>query len=585
MNKLLLVMGAAALGVGSLCAAEPQVQAALWLNSISPNGKWAASQYMYSVHIVNLETGKIYDYVPEGAGQFGLGMGNCISNDGIVLGARYDGDISYWQNGEWKDIPTNDAISVYPGGITPDGKRICGYYNPGTQIDKDREDNIMQIPVIWNQKEDGTYSEPIGLPYPEKDWTGRLPQYITLNYISADGNTIVGNVQDYAGFTATPIVYTVNDKGEWSYTMPLDKYYNPNHIEMTPFPESPKQPQLTDFMTEEERAYYEDICASYEGDWESGPLNPENYGDFMTAEELAKYNEAFEKYKEELAAFDEEWNKANTDLWDAISQSTYIDFNSVLLNHAGTVLAATKSVEDPEHTDMWGRPLSIAIPLVIDVKTGELTKLDKLSGLIPNQVLDNGILVLSYGIYDLANCGQLLLPGQEETVSAYDYIAAKDAELGKWMKENMTHEFEEIAVDEEGNFQFDDEGMPIYVKREAMATGLFTFDEEMQVALSCVQNGWSTEESDPYVYSYIMKGDLAGIKDVSTDGAGFGVRAMRGGIIAVQGNANVAVYDMSGRCVFNGRAANATINTGLASGIYTVRATDGKAVKTYKVAL
>ena len=136
------------------------------------------------------------------------------------------GTAAYVKGGEWHLLPV-----PYPEhtnlahGITPDGKVICGVVgNDDVSLDAT---NIMSLPAVWYLQDDGTYGEPVVLPHPEKDFTGRVPQYVSAISISDDGKTVVGQVRDYRGSMEEPIVYTCNDKGEWSYTLICPELINP----------------------------------------------------------------------------------------------------------------------------------------------------------------------------------------------------------------------------------------------------------------------------------------------------------------------------------------------------------------------
>ena len=223
MKKILLLSAVAALGTAGANALEPQVFENVTINMLSPDGNMGVSSMYGTVTIFDFANNKTYEYGSGEGGVFSdgfgddtssitynVGNGNCISSTGIVVGGLGDDVAAYWENGEWKMLPTGDVTGVYSAhGVSADGGVICGIVPSRTTGE------TTTLPAVWTRKADGTYNDYVILPHPEKDFTGRDPQYITAVAISADGKTVAGQVLDYRGGMPQPIIYRLNDKNEW----------------------------------------------------------------------------------------------------------------------------------------------------------------------------------------------------------------------------------------------------------------------------------------------------------------------------------------------------------------------------------
>ena len=112
MKKILLLAGISAIGASSFAAgvAEPLRFDDTFFQNVSANGKYAVSCLSDSrVDIFNLETGKQYTYTysEESPSAYYIGIGQCLSNNGILVGGTSSEIAEYWKDGEWHllDVP------------------------------------------------------------------------------------------------------------------------------------------------------------------------------------------------------------------------------------------------------------------------------------------------------------------------------------------------------------------------------------------------------------------------------------------------------------------------------------------------
>ena len=177
-------------------------QSVNYFTSLSDNGLWATvggtdpentTIYAYP-YLCNAQTGELIELWE---GNNVVGIANDVTNDGkIVVGvynngpAYYDVDQKKWIQLEGKGIPTC---------ITPDGKRIAGYYMGGDDGSGQGQSN--EYPVVWDL-EDGKYvfhevSGKNGLyaeTFPNRDKNNNLTQMFRIENMSADGKILAGAI-------------------------------------------------------------------------------------------------------------------------------------------------------------------------------------------------------------------------------------------------------------------------------------------------------------------------------------------------------------------------------------------------------
>lgn len=343
--KKILLLSATAMMASAAFAVEPQIYDELYSVGISPDGKTMVSATETTFTIVNLETGQKTEFEGNGTvDSYSLGQGNAFSSAGVIVGSGIDGRAAYYQEGEWVDLNTpHPEFTSCADGITADGTRICG--NVGmAKMSIDDIPTPMQVPAVWDLKSDGTYGDAVVLPYPEKDFSGRVPTYVTAMAISDDGKTVVGQVYDYSGGYISLIFYTLGDDNQWSYNTEFNRLVNPDNVTFPEDPgECPTGPDANDYLTEEQRAayqaavdvYYEEIAAgNYDAQY------PE-MTDFMSPEQKAAYEAALAAYQ----VAQEEWQAKFTAYYTVFEQATVnaksIVFNNVKLTPDGKTAVST----------------------------------------------------------------------------------------------------------------------------------------------------------------------------------------------------------------------------------------------------
>ncbi len=526
-------------------------------SGISPNGRYAISE-LYGIVT-------IYDFVNEDQFTYGEdtysyagALGNCVSDNGVVLGStNNNNDAAYWKDGEWFQLSVPDPSMVCSSnGVTPDGTRICG--GVGLAAMSVEEDNLMIAPAYWDVQADGTFGEYHLLPYPDVDFTGRVPQYVTAVYISENGKTIIGQVADYSGQVYEPIVYNQNEDGEWSYTLPLKELFTPK----TPLPEfpgdGPAEPDPTEFMSAEQAEAYE---AAYEAWQLSGyqyDLYPEAI-DYLSGDEVEKYNAAKAEYEVEFAEWMEKTNAYYDAFYEIMETIPVFEFNSIGLTPDGKSYIAN-AIEEEFVEDSWW-PITNYVPWIINTGSSNEYKALKLgTSLAVNSVANNEVFFGCNGLNEVPQTGYIIQGDSCQNI--YDYIIARDPELKDWMEENMVHEIE--SMDENWN--------PIF---ETYAfTGFPRASADLSTLLLHCTNYWY-DSPEGYVTTFGYKFELpeveAGVcapgavakNEVAFDAAGN--LSVGADVVALE------IYDLSGRLVFKASNPGSTVATTLASGVYVVK--------------
>lgn len=563
MKKFLLLTSALVLA-SQLQAADNMVLEGVTINKLSPDGRYGvASMYgnLFIYDFDNPDNPYIYA-VPEEdySTNYGIGNGNSVSNTGIVLGSTtIDYEPSYWENGEWKELPHGDATGVFMvNGITPDGSRICGTMSPN----KKGEPNI--VPVVWNRNADGTYGDFEVLPYPTVDFTGRLPQYVTALCISDDGKTIAGQVQEFRGMVHQPIVYRQNDKNEWSYELIHPELLNPNDVKFPePLPEV-DCPEAQDFMTPEKAAEYQEALEAY---WNSG-YNPDlepNAADYMTDEEIAAFNEAARIYNE--------YNDRDTEFINICNQimeegGVIFEFNNVYMSGDGKYYATTHKLES-FNPETWEN-VSVTAPYIFNLETGEYKSYENEESISVTFLDNKGTMLCStpVGFFATTPTQAYAIPyGGEKILTLAEFLSDCPKTID-WMKENMTHDGVMVGMNPE-TYE------PI-LENNYMITGLPVANADMSMISTWTGTDyWDIENMDkPLAYSYIMypvKESSTGIDAPAADGS-IEVGVVDGVITLAGDVTSVSVYDLNGRMVLDVANPAAQVETGLAAGFYVIKA-------------
>lgn len=569
MKKTLLLILAATAGVSAATAQfkEPVVYSETAISRITADGHYAISEVYGTIKIMDLVNGTEVEYAAseDGVQNYSLGHGNCVTADGsIILSSTltYPIDASYLENGEWHqlNVPAEE-MSNLANGVTPDGSRICGSVglNPMSF-----DEVIMQIPAYWDRTADGTYGEYKVLPYPDKDLFGEVPQYVTAIYISADGKTIVGQMQFGSGSMAIPVVYKEDAKGEWSYSLPTKDQFNPEGLEPVENPgDGPMPPSQEEFMTEDEIAAYNAAKDDY---FYNGAPDYPDYDDFMTDEEKAAYAAALEAYQVVYEEWEAKWDAYDIYRTSVNDSSPNFMFNNCLLSLDGKYIVSTLESPDP-NSDPWSWfQSSIYTPASVNIETGEISKVNTevldennepvLLSLLVSDVANDGVMLLHNGLTTVPMLGYVAKDGELQTI--VEYLNAISPEYGKWITKNMSHE---VAVD------YDPETWE-EIFEEFTFTGLPHATPDMSVVTIYNTSPWDYMENAQSVLFELPA--MTGIASVSVSDQNLKVVAK--GVVSVpEGFSALQVYNFNGQCVKTVSAPCGLVKLNVAPGAYIVK--------------
>lgn len=586
---------------------KPQIIENAPFMSVSENGKYGIFTIdgimLGIIDLENPENASIYmddrgsDYYQN---EYLPGYGTCVANDGTSVGnaVLYEptGETTYastdnavvYSNGELKILPSpRPDLFNMAHAITPDGSVICG--NVGNDNFGIDSKEIMVVPAVWYRNAAGEYDAPILLPHPTTDFLGGTPQYVTAVAISADGNTVAGTVTATSGFWCYPIVYKRDTStGKWSYTLPsLNLFYT--HPEVTVPADPGDYPEQKNFMTDEEKTAYTDALAAWQAaggnDWANYP----QLDDFMTDEEKAAYEAACAKYMIDKEAYDSAVDQAT-------AGSITLTFNNVVLSADGKLFASTYAPDagfgplapaktpakiSPKYSRLMskgarkadktahkeeGVEYTTATTFVFNLEDDSYKTYTCEDGANVTCAAENGIF-LGYG-GDAYTPLALVMDPQKGVSKMQDYYQTSCPEMTAWINENMAHEVE--TYDPE-TYEPITENMVI--------SGIPFCTPDMTTLVSYAFNTFDLT-SEAYYFGYVFQGlpnagTSSGVKNVIDKNSQLGVE--RGGIINVNGQAYVEVFTSNGSKVFAGNVSG-TVNTGLRSGVYVVRAkfADGK---------
>lgn len=542
---------------------------------LSPNGEWLLGGDWGSVVICHTPDSTVYSYVGDEVETFyDASLGNSVSNNGVVVGSTDDYTPAYWKDGVWTTLPLKDEASSYGyssmgNGITPDGSVICGVV--GLSAGFGNSNYTTLLPAIWTRNADGTYGGYEILPHPDTDYTGRAPQCITARYISDDGCTVAGQIVSYDGFAYYPIVYTKSADGEWSY-----KIYGLEAIcdydgEWPPYPNyEPDEPLRSDYMTDEEKAAYQDALDQYY----AGTLyDYPTYADYMGDESKAAYDkdhakwaEDYEAYSDSVAAFEEVY-------YTYFTGTSYV-WNTVALSGNGKYLMQTIQMDDPDggdtgFDDPWGSSL-ITTPVLFDLESGEMSSVDA-SNMIGSSVTNDGTIFAGAPYREYTRQAYVVEMGSTEPVRFDTWMAAKCQPVADWMSENMLYDVINYVYDEDSG-EYTEE-----VVADSLFTGSLVSNAEGTRFVTYVCDQWTTYAYDSYLIDIADTENPTAIKTVAKRQDADMSISVADGRIDASGVESIALYDMQGRKVADARGS---LSANVAKGVYVVKGTaaDGSAV-------
>lgn len=526
MKKSFLLAGMVAAGLSSAMADVPapiELDDA-FIYALSPNGKYAVSQNTLGIKIYDLASDKMEEYIDEtGMTYVTCGIGNCVSDNGIVVGS-FDGVTpQYCKDGKWFDLSMGEAVSTsLSNAITPDGSRICG--SLGLNAVSFDGDALMQVPCIWNATADG-YSEPIVLPYPEKDFTGRVPQYVTATDMSADGKTIIGQVVNATGMISYPLIYKEGADGTWTYEIIDEKSLIPEGVVFNEYPgEGPKYPQPEEYMTAEEELEYNEAYQA----WIDSGYNQDLYPivtDFMDEEELAEYEADMQKYEQEYAVWEEEFYTWFEALEKCMVNNPLFVFNSMKMSPDGKYFGGTVQIEEPGE-NWWDSKVYMNV-WIGNTENYKYIKYDQQPDLNLTYLANEGVGLASTSV-NTTSQSWILKNHIPETM--YYWMYTKCPDYAYYMKENMTFGIE----------QYDWETDEFTFKEEFMS-GRAVSTPNLEVMALTVQNMWDyMTDAESFIFSVAEASSVKGV-EVENDG-------------------QTVIYDLQGR----------KLNNVVAPGIYIV---------------
>ncbi len=563
MKKSLLFTALGSLALGAMAQTEPVKIGSFHAGSMSANGRYLSSAINGTVSLYDSEKNQViftnsYDGL-------GIGNGRNISDNGIFL----IGDMTTaWLVIDGKEVSQN-VLQKFPfsslNAITPDGKYLCGSVS---NLDiPNSDDNTMYLPVVYTLGEDNQLSEPEYLPYPALDFLNKPIQYASAVNISNDGKTICGLVTDWSGFMSYPIIYTKDADGKWSYDLPTKEYLNPNNLVL---PEDPGEAkQAKDFMTPEEIAAYQEAYNKWQAETPNDYANMPLIENYMTAEELAAFNAYAKEFNQKL----EEYYIIRNQI---IDETLKFEQNITCISSDGKYVAAAASVVVPnDDPAAWSPFKELYATYIFNLADDTMSQLECKEGIVPSTITDNGD-VFCGTIPDMMSntplSGFVGNVATTETQSLVEYLSTVNPAYSTWMVENCSRMT--ITGYDPDTYEPIEENIVFSGRPFASADG-----KTMATAIDFVM------DEDEFVTVYFPASSSA-ISNVASDLASFKVNASVGGVINVNGQAaSIAVYDLSGRVVFTADAVEGAVATGLNAGVYVVKAVaaDGQTV-TEKVA-
>lgn len=458
-----LLFSAAALSLASFSASAQNFTLFedVLFEKASEDGRYFVSTEMGTMFFYDALT-ETYDFFECGedgvSPYYSYGIGNVFSQDGTMVGNIDFATPAYLKDGEWHELPIAEADGI-PGknnsadGITPDGKRICGGIAPAAMgIDAN---DVMLAPVYWEMDANGQYGMYHKLPYPEKDFTGRTPQYVTARYISDDGKTITGQVIDWSGFFPMPIVYHEQANGEWTYELfAQELVYDVNAV----FPDypsyEPTYPEAETFMNDEEYAAYQTAVETYNEElmnfWMGltniYPEYPE-YANYMGEETAAAYNEAMSIYRTEYAAYQDSVDVFNAVYFDPnVVYNTNFEFNNLAMSHDGKYYASTLHalVEDGEDFDPWGGPMTTSSVYRFDLTNGYSYEVSDIDDALVTSIMNDGTVLMASPANDMLRSTYVMPAGTTACTSLVDYVQAKSTAAAECLTDYLTFQTAEM---------------------------------------------------------------------------------------------------------------------------------------------
>lgn len=532
----------------------------------SPDGVWLAAASYPNLIIINLATDKRYEmYVddPYSETNYRVSSGYCVANDGTVLGGRNMDEAGIWtpdgELGKWTLLPGTENVTAGGNSITSDGKYIVGFTANPDFVDV--ETTVASVPVVWTRNDDGTYSEPEFLPYPDKDWTDRTPTYCLGNAISEDGKVVVGLMIDYFGTAGQPFISKKGEDGKWTTKLLFSELLNPTGEKLPPFPGSIDftNPTFTPqaYMSEENAAKYNEDFNNWVSSETPDPEKMPDPLNYMSEEEKGVYEKRCAEYLEWETAYQKYQDKMN----EIANAQTSFAQNLIFMNPAGTHILATTQKADPDADPSSWMPSYLKGIMLYDIEKETYVESDGNVSLSACQLNDNlDILATNYNDINYVERAYIARDGKiKEIQPLEDYYKTTAPEIYDFMNENM---IENVIVDMVENE--DGEMLPVYDDVLISGNPCGPFDLKW---LACGRINLNTDQDETFLLGWTKPVGVSGI-EVSA----FSLESVGNGNLKVNGNASeIRIFDLSGNIVFNGNGSG-IISTNLSNGLYIVKA-------------
>lgn len=539
MRKSLLT---AALAAMAMTSANAQVYDNIQdyeFDCISDNGQFiSASNINAGVTIINRYTGQQYDFSDPTMATIYSCWG--ISNNGIAVGNN-GYCACYWKDGKEIELPQpaeGDAAHNAMGNafsVSANGKYIIGGVSTGTGFSAD---NLMMEPVIWTLQADGTYTYEV-LPYDKTDFSGRAPQYISAQCITEDGKFVVVQVRDYLGDVVYPIFYTKQDDGTWTRkTFGAGLFWDEEKIAALPeMPVDPSKeiPNPVTYFTKQDSIDYNKAVDEYSAaldqcqqgilDWSELPEYPQ-YWMFIS--------EKRDQWVADSTAYMAKANKYTNDIIDYLEKFQAALYNKSIAMNQWSMSTNGKYVA----TAMEDKNLRYTYPAYFDL-TGEepqLKLIESITDGLASSVSNNGTLIANAPALEYTRNASVINITEEDAqpVPFYDYIAARDAKAGEFLKTNYSFnvpvsngsgdggDWGDGGFDEGGLFSAKKNIRPMdyVIVPDSIVTGTVSINSDATIFLSFMREEFSNADGISVDRSYIIdlnKDATSGIHAVKVD--------------------------------------------------------------------
>lgn len=412
---------------------EPKYEKGVYGLKMSPNGKWLGSM-AGDASIYNTATGENIYHSP-----CLLGLGNAVADNGMAVGSANDVGALLYQGKTYypESIGGDNYWFCDINAITRDGTYIAGILN------NTEHDGISYVPFVATVDENGNVGTPTILPYPKKDFFGAAPQFITAVWMSNDAKTVVGQVQDWRGMFSYPIYFKQNNSGEWSYYLPTESMFNPTGIEIpeNPWLEEPAFPEPENFMSGLRKEAYLTAFEAYSTGGGAYPY-PEDY---MLDEEFEEYAKAVSAYNKWYYG-QEDTIKEYIKIYSQVLQTTPSFGANDMAMHPSGEFFLMNGGKETEGGDVENALYKFN---TIDGSIETLSGPD--GGYFPNQVLENGTIIMTKGIESVPS-SFIKLPDSDNFITLQEYFKDTHPEISAWLDEKVPYGTGVVLINEDMTF-------------------------------------------------------------------------------------------------------------------------------------